>query len=141
MWPAFFWWRPRLDLDPLSEARLRGLEPETARRARALLVAAAAELGRFAVTSGRRTFEEQTALYAQGRTAPGPIVTYAPPGTSLHESGRAFDLAPLDRHGKPYWPETPALWSALGKLGEAQGLRWGGRWQVPDRPHFERRGP
>jgi hypothetical protein len=44
--------------------------------------------------SSRRTQEQQDALYAQGRTAPGPIVT----GTrhSNHLSGRALDVVPVD---------------------------------------------
>lgn len=137
MWPAFLWWYPALDLDPVSLARLAGLEPTTAARARAMLERIARSGRRVAITSGRRTFEEQAALYAQGRTTPGPIVTYAPPGTSLHELGRALDVAPLDHLARPHWPSDLALWRAFGEAGEASGLRWGGRWSKPDLPHFE----
>jgi len=42
--------------------------------------------------SGLRTYEEQDALYAQGRTAPGPKVTNAPGGHSNHNFGLAFDM-------------------------------------------------
>lgn len=137
MWPAVFWWfAPVLELDPLSRARVDGLEPLTRILALRFL---ASSSRRLAITSGRRSSAEQAALYAQGRTTPGPIVTHAPPGTSFHETGRAFDVAPVDVLGRPYWPESPALWAELGELGEAAGLKWGGRWQWPDRPHFERR--
>lgn len=47
------------------------------------------------ITSGKRLTDQQAALYAQGRTLPGPIVTDAPPGTSAHEFGLAIDVAPV----------------------------------------------
>ena len=39
--------------------------------------------------------EEQTALFAIGRTAPGKIVTKARAGESFHNHGLAFDWVPL----------------------------------------------
>lgn len=135
IWPAILWWHARLELTASDLAKLATLDAPT----RALAAQLLRSPPRLAITSARRSYEEQAALYAQGRTAPGPIVTYAPPGTSLHEHGRAFDVAPLNSAGKPHWPEDPALWEAIGKRGEALGLKWGGRWTWPDRPHFERR--
>ena len=44
---------------------------------------------------GLRTFEEQLALYAIGRTKPGRIVTKAKPGESYHNHGLAFDWVPV----------------------------------------------
>jgi peptidoglycan L-alanyl-D-glutamate endopeptidase CwlK len=44
---------------------------------------------------GRRTMEEQAALYAKGRTIIGKIVTKAKPGESYHNYGLAFDWVPL----------------------------------------------
>src|SRR5262249_52981415 len=41
---------------------------------------------------GLRSQATQDQLYAQGRTAPGSIVTYAP--YSNHQSGRALDVVP-----------------------------------------------
>ncbi|CAB4127323.1 Peptidase M15B [uncultured Caudovirales phage] len=41
--------------------------------------------------SGLRTWDEQAKLYAQGRTAPGPIVTRAGPGQSWHNFAAATD--------------------------------------------------
>ena len=89
-----------------------------------------------------RTAEEQAALYAQGRTVPGKIVTNAPPGYSWHEFRRAFDVAEEDRTpsdiGAPgLGPEDEAWWNKVGDIGEAIGLEWGGRWKHPDRPHFQ----
>jgi peptidoglycan L-alanyl-D-glutamate endopeptidase CwlK len=44
---------------------------------------------------GRRTMEEQTALYSLGRSAPGKVVTKARAGESYHNYGLAFDWVPL----------------------------------------------
>lgn len=56
---------------------------------------------------------------------------------SMHLSGRAMDICPgIFLMEKDWAPEDP-LWLRLGELGERIGLRWGGRWRRPDRPHFE----
>src|SRR5699024_12147382 len=46
-------------------------------------------------SDGYRSHAEQNALYAQGRTKPGNIVTNARRGQSLHNYGLALDM--LDR--------------------------------------------
>ena len=47
------------------------------------------------ITDTLRSFDEQAKLYAQGRTAPGKIVTKAKPGQSYHNYGLAVDFALL----------------------------------------------
>lgn len=96
------------------------------------------------VASGKRTGAAQKALYAQGRTSPGAVVTNVRPGSSLHETGRAFDVAPLDPLAPGGmgdvvipWPTDPVFWRIIGAIGEDLGLVWGGRFPVPDYPHFE----
>ena len=88
-----------------------------------------------------RTFAEQDALYAQGRTAPGNIVTYAKGGQSWHNFGRAFDAVPLrqDRSGRVWWDAPMDVWLTMGATGERLGLTWGGRWPKPktDIDHWE----
>lgn len=97
------------------------------------------------VTSGLRTWEEQDALYARGRTAP-PLgkehqVTKARGGYSWHNFGLAADLVPLGDDGRPRWDDTALAWDLIGREGEAAGLEWGGRWpEFPDRPHLQGRG-
>ena len=93
-----------------------------------------------------RTDDEQAALYAQGRTAPGPVVTNARPGASLHNPQRdgkawAFDAVPL-KHGKAQWADDAAL-NAMGRAGEAAGLEWAGRWRgkLRERVHFQIKPP
>ena len=72
---------------------------------------------------GRRTMEEQAALYAKGRTSKGKIVTKARPGESYHNYGLAFDWVPLKRTAKnadlwvANWDDETAF-----KLGEHMGL-------------------
>jgi peptidoglycan L-alanyl-D-glutamate endopeptidase CwlK len=92
---------------------------------------------RVVLTSGTRTMGEQRKLYAQGRTAPGAIVTKAKPGDSAHNFGLAFDFAFGDGSGSPTWPES-GPWGKVASVGKALGLVWGGDWtSFKDRPHLE----
>ena len=61
---------------------------------------------------------------------------------SKHLDGDAIDIAPLEQyvlHGrkKIEWDGSDPVWARIGALGEAIGLRWGGRWTVRDMGHFE----
>ena len=58
------------------------------------------------ITQATRTWAEQDALYAQGRTKPGPIVTQAKGGTSFHNYGLAIDFALLHKDGSVSWSIT-----------------------------------
>lgn len=88
------------------------------------------------ITQTLRTIEEQDALYAQGRTKPGNIVTKAKGGYSLHNFGIAFDICPII-NGKAAWDDT-ALFKKIGEVGVSLGLEWGGTWaNFPDLPHFQ----
>ncbi len=126
-------------LDPRSAAMIATLLPAAQRAARRLL--AAANDGRLGpgvmvkVICGTRTYAEQTALYTQGRTTPGPIVTDAPAGYSNHNFGIAFDIGIFVRG--EYEDESP-FYAQVGALGRSQGLEWGGDWtSFPDEPHFQ----
>lgn len=90
------------------------------------------------VTSTYRSFADQAALYAQGRTETGKRVTNARPGSSFHNVRRAVDFA-FVVGGKPSWADHHP-WEELGGMAEGCGLTWGGRWRnMPDRPHVEDR--
>lgn len=56
-------------------------------------------------------------------------------GQSKHQHGLAIDVVPVI-NGKFIWYNRK-LWLKIGKLGEARGLRWGGRWNFYDPGHFE----
>ena len=98
-----------------------------------------------------RTFAEQDALYAQGRTKPGAIVTKAKSGQSYHNYGLAIDIVLLvdkdgngtfetaswdtksdfDSDGKSDWQEVVAIFKRYG-------WEWGGDWRFVDAPHFQK---
>lgn len=92
------------------------------------------------VTSTYRDAESQEALYAQGRTVPGKIVTKARAGQSWHNWRVAFDIVPL-RAGKPVWGTSGPdgkLWETVGSIGESCGLEWAGRWKTfKEYAHFQ----
>ncbi len=95
------------------------------------------------ITSTYRDIESQNALYAQGRTTAGKIVTNARGGYSWHNYRLAFDFVPL-RYGKPVWgtsgnglDDNPAddekddleLWQRVAAIGKECGLEWAGDWK------------
>lgn len=83
------------------------------------------------ITQGYRSVQEQDALYAQGRNKPGAIVTNARGGESAHNFGIAVDL-----YGGNW--DDAYYDSVLGPaVASVQGLRWGGTFSKPDRPHVE----
>ncbi len=83
-----------------------------------------------------RSPEEQARLYAQGRTTPGKIVTYAKPGESAHNHGLALDFVPL-LGGKPAWRECPEYWQAIA-IAEAEGMESAARWRkFKELPHLQ----
>jgi len=93
------------------------------------------------ITSTYRDQESQAALYEQGRTKPGQIVTNARPGQSWHNWRCAFDVVPI-RNGKPVWGTSGKdgeLWRTVGELGESVGLEWAGRWngKLREMAHFQ----
>ncbi len=90
------------------------------------------------VIQGLRTFAESDALYAQGRTAPGPIVTNAPAGASYHNYGLAFDFA-MVTNGKDDYIVGPN-WMKVVAIMKNHGMTWGGDFpNLKDDPHFENR--
>lgn len=89
------------------------------------------------IISGLRSFQEQDALFAQGRTLPGNIVTNARAGHSVHNFGLAFDVGVFE--GSRFLGESPQ-YKAIGALGLELGLEWGGNWKtIIDEPHFQLR--
>ena len=112
---------------------------------------------RFAYTL--RTFAEQDALYAQGRTklfdANGKklgVVTKAKGGQSIHNFGLALDIVLLkDTNGdgtfeSASWEDTidfdkdgRADWMEIVSILKKNGWIWGGDWKsFKDKPHFEK---
>jgi len=89
------------------------------------------------VTCTYRTPEEQGVLYAQGRTAPGSIVTHAKAGQSMHQYRLAYDCVPVV-NGKALWDASSPIWAKVGALGKAQGMEWGHDWvKFKECAHFQ----
>jgi peptidoglycan LD-endopeptidase CwlK len=96
------------------------------------------------ITCTYRSHAEQEALYAQGRSQPGKIVTNARGGQSRHNytidgkpASKAFDVVPLI-NGKPEWDASHPAWQHMGEIGESIGLEWAGRWtKFKEFPHFQ----
>lgn len=87
------------------------------------------------ISSGLRTFEEQTKLYNQGRTTPGKIVTNSKAGQSYHNYGLAIDLAIVKEDGSIDWNYNM---SKIADIAKTHGITWGGNFQsIKDYPHFE----
>ena len=92
-----------------------------------------------------RTKAEQDALYAQGRTAPGNIVTNAKGSTysSQHQWGIAIDFyLDMDVNGDgnkkdDAFNNSTGLFECVGSIAKTIGLGWGGDWtSIKDRPHL-----
>jgi peptidoglycan L-alanyl-D-glutamate endopeptidase CwlK len=90
------------------------------------------------VMAGQRTWADQDKLYAQGRTAPGNIVTDAPGGYSWHNFGCAVDCAPEVIDGTIDWNADHPQWKRMEAVGESLGLTSGATWtRLVDAPHFQ----
>jgi peptidoglycan L-alanyl-D-glutamate endopeptidase CwlK len=125
-------------MDAISAQRIALLYPELARRwtiIDGLLVNQGVEVR---VTAGLRTWAQQDALYAQGRTAPGKIVTYAQGGQSWHQYGVALDFVPM-LNGIPQWNTSYPAWAITINLAKQWGLTSGADWPSPktDIPHLQ----
>lgn len=86
--------------------------------------------------SGTRTYEEQAAIYAKGRTAPGPKVSNARPGFSNHNFGIAVDVGLFTPDGK--YLGTSPHYRDIGPIVKGfPTLEWGGNWKFVDEPHIQ----
>jgi len=127
-----------MTFDERTEKNIATLHPRAQSKARQFMEQAVPLMEQLGATvkiiSGNRTYAEQDALYAQGRTKPGRIVTNARSGQSNHNFGTAWDVG-IFKDGK-YLDDSP-LYKSLGKIGQSLGLEWGGAWKFSDEPHFE----
>ncbi len=139
-----------MSLTPRDLKRLEGVHPDLVTVARrAAQIWATLNTGyTLQVAEGVRTKERQAALYAQGRTAPGKVVTWTM--DSRHLTGHAVDLIPV-KDGVVAWGNR-GLWDALYEcMTEAASfaripIRAGMDWDMDgktrergegDAPHYE----
>jgi peptidoglycan L-alanyl-D-glutamate endopeptidase CwlK len=100
------------------------------------------------VTQGLRTFDEQDALYQQGRTKSGKKVTNAKGGQSVHNYGFAVDICLIIDDKIASWDtkkdwdnDKISDWDECVKIFLKHGWSWGGNWKTfKDMPHFDKVG-
>ena len=120
-----------------SLERLKLVHPLLMARVLNLNIAIEAAGEHIEVTEGLRSYSRQEALYAQGRTEPGPIVTKAPGGYSWHNYGLAVDVAPFVEY-VPEWDLSNPTWQRIADLAPSNGLFSGSQFiHMVDWPHLQ----
>jgi peptidoglycan L-alanyl-D-glutamate endopeptidase CwlK len=143
--------------DKISIQRVAQIHPAIRDKVTSAIDKAEEALGSYAqirVVEWFRTIAYQNELFAQGRTEPGKIVTWAKGGKSWHNYGLAVDCAIMydkDKNGTfefLSWDEIAdadhdgeADWNEMVKAFKSEGFEWGGDWSDhrKDMPHFEMR--
>ena len=125
----------------INSRDIKDLHPKVQVMANAMIESCKAAGFDILITSTYRDAESQNALYAQGRTKKGAIVTNARAGQSWHNYRLAFDIVPL-RNGKPVWGTKGTdgkLWKDIANIGKACGLEWAGDWKgkLQEMAHFQ----
>lgn len=111
----------------INSRKIEDLTPEADKLCR-LFIAKCRDAGiDVLITSTYRDLESQAALYAQGRTKHGQIVTNAKPGQSYHNYRVAFDFVPM-QNGKCQWSNM-TLFNQCGAIATSIGLDWAGNWK------------
>jgi len=120
-----------------SEKELVGVHATVAEKARELIKKAYDEGIGIAITQGFRSFAEQDALYAKGRTIKGVAkVTNAKGGQSIHNYGLAVDFCIFDDKKQPCWTVNKD-WKRVVEIAEGMGFEAGLRWAFYDPPHLQ----
>lgn len=130
--------------DSSENAEPTELHPKVAENAEKLKEKAAEKDIAIQITEGFRTEERQDALYAQGRTQPGNIVTNAKGGESYHNYGLAVDFA-VEANGEVTWDVNydgngngKSDWVEVADIAKDLGFTWGGDWEeFKDYPHLQ----
>jgi D-alanyl-D-alanine carboxypeptidase len=136
---------PRLT-DPGNLAKIQKLHPDVRGPATAFIAEVEQKLGiKLQIVQSLRTNQEQSALYAKGRTEPGSVVTNAKAGQSSHNFGLAIDVFPVLADGKvhfeaKYDKQNIDILKQVAPIAKKHGFEWGGDWKsFKDHPHFEMR--
>ena len=92
----------------------------------------------FRIVQGFRSFADQQAIYDQGRTTPGKIVTWAKAGQSYHCYGMAADIVPF-RIGSDTELDWGYNFQTIRQTAIDNGLTCGMDWPKPktDLDHFQ----
>jgi peptidoglycan L-alanyl-D-glutamate endopeptidase CwlK len=127
-------------VDSVSERNLATLDPALAEKIRTAAAEYEKTGSKFCVYDGYRTAAQEDALYEEGRTKPGKIVTMVRGGHSMHNYGMAADIVPFLAATSHIlnWNPASAQYKAMVKALKDQGLVWGGDWvHFKDLDHFQ----
>ena len=135
-------------MDSVTQSRIALLHPKLVGEVTTLINQANSQLTKHSqvrIVQGLRTFAEQNALYAQGRTAPGKKVTQAKGGQSLHNYGLAIDFCLIIDGKEVSWDlkkdwdgDKISDWMEVVSVFRKAGWEWGGTWKFQDNPHFQK---
>jgi peptidoglycan L-alanyl-D-glutamate endopeptidase CwlK len=135
-------------MDKPTENRIKLLHPNVRDEVTSLINQANNSLSTHSqvrIVQGLRTFAEQDALYAQGRTKPGKKVTQAKAGQSFHNYGISIDFCLLIDDKEISWDmkrdwdgDKVADWMEVVSIFRKAGWEWGGTWKFIDNPHFQK---
>lgn len=131
--------------DARTEKNLATLMPPGQKVARQFMGIAAGFGMRVSILSGTRTYAEQDALYAIGRTVKldRSPVTKAKGGRSNHNFGIAWDVGIFDKSGRYLDGKQKGDNDAYKKLAlfvkpQLATIEWGGDWKsFVDLPHYQ----
>lgn len=149
-------------MDSVSLQRIDKLHPKLREQAKKILAECDQALtgrAKVRVTFTLRTFAEQQAIYNQGRTTKGPIVTNAKPGQSYHNFGMALDICLILDGKEVSWDtvkdfdgDKKSDWLEVVAIFVKYGWTWGADWDgdgitkaqgdkdesLVDAPHFQK---
>jgi peptidoglycan L-alanyl-D-glutamate endopeptidase CwlK len=129
-------------MDQISESRLAEVHPLLANKVRQVALIMAQGGIAIRVVQALRTIQQQDALYAMGRTAPGKVVTNCQGGKSYHNFGLAVDCVPSsqdpDKPFAPDWNANHPTWKRMIEVAQSVALDCGATWRTfKDFPHFQ----
>lgn len=137
--------RPTVDMSDSVEEMPDDLHPVVKENKQKLIDRAKEKGINVVITEGFRSIEKQNALYEQGRSTEGKIVTNAEGGTSYHNYGLAIDFALKNKQGNIIWNTEydgnnngTSDWMEVVTIAKNLGFEWGGDWEhFRDYPHLQ----
>lgn len=138
---------PRTDIggEAIPVQPVTGLHPVVAAKMMDLIKLTSKAGITILVTDGFRSNLEQDAIYEQGRSRAGQIVTNVKGGASYHNYGLAIDFALRTKQGEVVWDmkydgnkNGKADWLEVVAIAKSLGFAWGGDWKsFKDYPHLQ----
>jgi len=136
-------------MDKITEQRIQTLHPSLREEVTKIILECDKLLtgrAKVRVAQALRTKSEQDALYAQGRTTPGKIVTNAKFGQSFHCYGCAIDFVLVIDDKVASWDtkadfdlDKVSDWVEVVNVFKKYGWKWGGEFRTfKDLPHVEK---